>query len=159
MQADPALQAQVLAWLESPRWSVRLGAAMALLHAPGGPFQDTLQRVLASLDDQRGLESYPARLEAASFLINRDPYSQGAVRACLEALDYGTQSWEYLPESGEVRRQAALILGGLEPLHYDEQVYTRLRQVLLADEDADVRDAAYNALVRLAGARGESDCS
>ncbi len=86
MQADPALQAQVLAWLESPRWSVRLGAAMALLHAPGGPFQDTLQRVLASLDDQRGLESYPARLEAASFLINRDPYSQGAVRACLEAL-------------------------------------------------------------------------
>ena len=72
---------------------------------------------------------------------------------CLEALDYGTQPWEYLPGSGAIRKQAALILGRLEPLHYDPRVYDRLLRVMYTDPDADVRDAAYNVLVRLAQLR------
>jgi hypothetical protein len=41
----------------------------------------------------------------------------------------------------------------LEPLEENQRVYDRLLRVLKEDEDADVRDAAYNALIRLAGVR------
>lgn len=95
----------------------------------------------------------PARLTAASYLINRDPYSKDAIEVCLGALDYGTQPWEFLPESRDVRKQAALILGKLEPLHYDQRVHDKLLEVMKQDEEAEVRDAAYGALVRLAGQR------
>jgi hypothetical protein len=155
LPTDPALVKKLLAWLESPRASRRLGAVTALVHWSGGVPKEILPPILASLDDDRDLASYPARLEAASPLINRDPYSQTAVEVCLEALDYGTQPWEDLPESVEIRKQAALILGKLEPMRYEGRVYERLRQVMLTDQAASVRDAAYNVLVRLAQVRGE----
>jgi hypothetical protein len=41
----------------------------------------------------------------------------------------------------------------LEPLEHNQRVYDRLLRVLEEDEESEVRDAAYNALVRLAGAR------
>lgn len=66
LPTDPDLLARVLEWLESPRWSVRLGAVMALVNWPEGPPEPIVQQVLVALDDDRGLESYPARLEAVS---------------------------------------------------------------------------------------------
>ena len=81
--------------------------------------------------------------------------SETAIAVCLEALDYGTQPWEYLPQSGEIRQQAALVLGKLEPIRYDDRVYQKLLSVMKKDSDARVRDAAYGALVRLARAREE----
>jgi len=48
-----------------------------------------------------------------------------------------------------------MILGKLEPLRYEARVYERLRQVMFNDQEASVRDAAYNVLVRLAQVRGE----
>jgi len=150
---DGTLRDWVWGLLTDSRWSARLGAVLALLHWPGGPPREVIQRILAALDDERGLESYPARLTAASYLINRDPYSQMAVEVCLQALDYGTQPWEYLPRSGGIRQQAALVLGKLEPLHYDPHVYEKLRHVMCNDQDAGVRDAIYGALVRLAAVR------
>ena len=150
---DAMLRERVFAWLESSRMSARLGAMRALLQWPGGPPQDVIRRILNALNDRRALESYPARLTAASFLINRDPHSGPAIEVCLEALRYGTQPWEYLPRSGEIRKQAALVLGNLEPLHYDERVYESLLHVMQQDTDAETRDAAYGALVRLAFVR------
>lgn len=76
---------------------------------------------------------------------------------CVEALGYGTQPWEYLPGSREIRKQAALILGRLEPLNYDARAYDKLIQVMYHDEDPDVRDAAYDGLVRLAQVRGSGE--
>jgi len=157
LPADPALRERVLAALADVRWSARLGATMALVHWPGGPPRETVQRILAALDDCRGLESYPARLTAASYLINRDPYSKSAIEVCLQALDYGTQPWEFLPQSGQVRQEAAAILGRLEPLRYDARIYEKLRHVMYHDQDAEVRDAVYGALVRLVGARETAD--
>lgn len=98
----------------------------------------------------RGLESYPARLTAA-----RNEYCAEAIDLCLEALDYGTRPWEYLPASKGVRKQAALVLAKLEPVRYDARVYDKLLEVMKQDEDADVRDAAYDALVRLARIRDQ----
>lgn len=54
-------------------------------------------------------------------------------------------------------RQAALVLGKLEPLASNQRAYDRLLHVMKHDEDADVRDAAYGALVRLARARELGD--
>jgi HEAT repeat protein len=150
---DSSLRDWVFEHLASPSISARLGAVMALTDWKGGPPADVVQKVLAALDDHRDLASYPARLTAASYLINRDPYSGQAVNICLEALDYGTQPWENLERSEETRKQAALILGKLEPTHFDSRVYDRLRDVLYNDGDVEVRNAAYATLVRLAGIR------
>lgn len=45
----------------------------------------------------------------------------------MQALDYATQPWDFLPNAGkEVRKSAALILGQLEPVYRDEAVFQRL---------------------------------
>lgn len=160
---NPDLLDWVLACLRSPRASARLGGALALLHWPGGPPPEQLQAVLATLDDNRDLISYPARLAAARALLNRDPaeeYNDPAVRVALETLDYGTQPWEDILESREIRQEAALLLGQLDPLRYTSltaQVHTRLQRVLAEDPTPEVRAAALGALERLAGVREVSD--
>ena len=80
------------------------------------------------------------------------------MQVALEALDYATQPWYHLPHaSGRVRRQAATILGNLEPLYRDDAVFARLARVLDEDDDENVRDAAFGALVRLAAAPEQYD--
>ncbi len=128
-------------------------AVLTLIAWPRGPPPEIVERIFTALKDRRGLESYPAGLTAASFLINRNEDHGVSIDLCLEALEYGTQPWEGLPWAGEIRKQAALILGKLEPLEHNERVYNRLLRVMKEDENQDVRDAAYNALVRLAGVR------
>jgi hypothetical protein len=150
---DPELTEWVLERLDDVRWSSRLGAVLSLLAWPGGPPPEITDRIFKALEDRRGLESYPARLTAASFLINRNEDEGASINLCLEALDYGTQPWEGLSSAAEIRKQAALVLGKLEPLEENQRVYDRLLRVLKEDEDFDVRDAAYNALIRLAGVR------
>jgi hypothetical protein len=147
------LRDEFLALLEAPRWSARAGAALTLLHGPDGPPDDVLDRVFQALEDRRGLEAYPAQLTAASFLINQNAHAQASIDLCLEALDYGTHTWEGLPQSHNIRQQAALVLGKLEPLVYEERVYGKLVQVMEEDQYFSVIDAAYGALVRLARVR------
>ena len=48
-----------------------------------------------------------------------------------------------------------MILGQLEPLYRDEAIFERLARVMLDDDDEQVRDAAYGALLRLAAAPEE----
>lgn len=86
-------------------------------------------------------------------MINRNESCAESIDLCLEALDYGTQPWEEVPKSAGIRKQAALVLSKLEPVRYDDRVYAKLLHCMKTDQDADVRDAAYNALVRLAGVR------
>jgi HEAT repeat protein len=150
---NPSLRDGLLTMLRDPRWSARLGAALALLHWPSGPPDDVLERIFEALEDRRGLEAYPAQLTAASFLINQNDYAKSAIDLCLEALDYGTQTWEDLSNSGSIRRQAALVLSKLEPVYWDERVNEKLLQVMENDAELEVRDAAYGALVRLARIR------
>ncbi len=147
---DFSLRNDLLAMLRNPRWSARLGAALALLAWPGGPPEGILPQVFSALEDPRGLEAYPAQLTAASFLINQNDTAAEAIALCLEALDYGTQPWENIRRSRAVREQAALVLGKLEPIDYEPRVYDKLLHVMHHDEDDDVRDAAYGTLVRLA---------
>jgi hypothetical protein len=155
LQEDQELREQVVLLLESPSWPARQGATWALIGMPGGVPAELLDRLKYMLYDCRAEESWLNRLQAAKALLNhRDPHvCERAVAVAIEALDYATQPWYNLPRSGpDVRRQAALILGNLDPLYFDTVVFKRLQRVMEEDADADVRDAAYQALLRLATA-------
>jgi hypothetical protein len=152
---QPELLAQVAEMLTSPAWPMRQGAAWTLITMPDGPPPHLRPALLGLLNDSRGEESWPERLQGCEILINaRDrDLSQHAIVLALEALDYATQLWYDLPHTGaRVRQDAARILGQLEPLYRDERIFTRLVRVLEDDTDANVRDAAYGALLRLAAA-------
>jgi len=150
---DDGLRDWVLQLLDSPRMSARLGGALAVLSWPGGPPEEFLDRIFAAIEDARDLASYPARLAAASLLIDRRETAREAVDLCLEALDYGAHPWEYLPDSAYARKQAASILDGVKGPEHSQRAYERLVRVIEEDKDPEVRDAAYDALVRLAEAR------
>ena len=143
----------LLSLLENPSWMIRLDATLLLLARNEKPPREIINRIINSMDDDRGMESFPARLSAASFLINRDKYSTRAIQVCLDALEYGTGKWDYLPRSGDIRQQAALILGTLEPIRYDQKVYDQLYKSMSSDDNPEVRDTAYTALIKLARAR------
>jgi len=152
---DPALFKQVVEMLNSPSWAAREGAARALIAMPDGPPAHLMPKLRGLIHDNRAEESWPERLQVAELLINNRDYelSQKAIQVTLEALDFATQLWYHMPKLGpQVRRQAAQILGQLDPLYRDEKVFARLMRVLEEDKDEEVRDAAYGALLRLAAA-------
>ena len=151
---DKRLQERLIGWLKEPSFSVRLGAVRAFSSWPGNLPEQFIPLIIEAIKDKRGLESYPARLKAASFLINNlnPTFSQNAIEVCLEALTYGTNSWDNLEDSWKIRKEAILILSKLEPTYYDERIYSSLLNVL-HDNDAEVCNAAYLALVKLAEAK------
>lgn len=152
---EPILSAKVIDMLKSPAWPMRHGAAMTLIAMPGGPPPECFPLLKGLIDDLRGEESWAGCLQVAEiFINNRDSeFSQAAIDVALEALDYATQPWYYLPDSGaNIRRQAAQILGQLEPLYRNDAIFARLVRVMHEDQDTNVRDAAYGALLRLAAA-------
>lgn len=150
---DKALLNWILDLLQNDSWKARLGGVITLLNWPGGMPPELGKKALKVFSDRRGLESYPARLTAASLLIDRNEDRDSSIGLCLKALDYGAQPWEGLGKASEVRKQAALILSKLEQPEYNERIFDRLLRVMKDDRDHEVRNGAYNALVRLAGAR------
>ncbi|AUX47310.1 uncharacterized protein SOCE26_088280 [Sorangium cellulosum] len=150
---DPGLFAQIASMLRSPAWPERKGAAWALIAMPGGPPPEVLPTLRALLDDARAEESWPARLTAAAMLINdRNPgVIHAAITETLNALEYATKPWYNLSRNaGHIRAQAAEVLATLQPIYWNDAVFARLTRVLREDADAEVRDAAYQAVLRLA---------
>ncbi|WP_437777876.1 HEAT repeat domain-containing protein [Sorangium sp. So ce1097] len=150
---ESGLLAQLVSMLRSPAWPERKGAAWAIIAMPGGPPPEVLPALRALLDDTRAEESWPARLMAAGMLINdRDAgVSQAAIAKTLTALEYATKPWYNLSRNGgHIRAQAAAVLGTLQPMYWNDAVFERLTRVLHEDADANVRDAAYEAVLRLA---------
>lgn len=157
LAAEPELQDEIAAWLDSPRRGSRLGALAALLAWPGAAPDLFRPRMAALLDDRRDPRSFGLRLAAASALLNRNDSCREATQVALEALDYRAKPWEgFYGEDSRIRQEAALLLGKLEPVHFDARVYDRLLEVLKSDDDPSVRDAAYGALLRLAQAREQA---
>jgi hypothetical protein len=62
LAGDSMLRDMMLDWLKSPHWPMRLDAIRTLLKWPGTIPKEILHHILESLNDTRGLESYPARL-------------------------------------------------------------------------------------------------
>ena len=144
---DAELREWLMEQLGNARWSARLGAALALLAWPQGPPPEITERVLATTEDRRGLESYPARLTAARFLAQDGELAATAIDLALEALGYGIHPWEHLSGSAWVRRQAVGILSRMQ--RYSD-LRTRAHEALLRslqeDPEPEVRDAAFEAL-------------
>ncbi|WP_437315560.1 sister chromatid cohesion protein PDS5 [Sorangium sp. So ce385] len=158
---DKEVLEHIISMLQSSRWPERKSAAWTLLAMPGGPPPDALPTLHGLLDDTRAEESWPARLEAAAALINdRDQgVSMAAIAATVEALDYATSPWyNCFRSAGRIRTQAAQVLGTLEPIYRNDGIFERLTRVLHEDTEESTRDAAYNALLRLAvSPEAESD--
>jgi HEAT repeat protein len=107
------------------------------------------------LTDYRAEESWSQRLQVAEILLNHpDPdLDRRAIETAVAALDYAIQPWYGMPRIGTgVRRQAALILGRLDPIYFDAPLFERLRRVMEEDKSEEVRDAAYQSLLRMATA-------
>ena len=152
---DGDLLVQVVGLLDAPAWPVRCGAARALVAMPGGPPPELMPKLVGLLTDARGEESWIDRVGVAQIFINdRDKeLSRQAIDVCLQALDYATQPWYHLPRSGAaVRKQAAVVLGQLEPIYRERAIFDRLALLVQEDKDPEVRDAAFAALLRLAAA-------
>ncbi|MEM7126726.1 MAG: HEAT repeat domain-containing protein [Chloroflexota bacterium] len=155
---DLQLRSRMVSLLDSPSRFVRIGAVRTLASLPNGPPTEVIPKILGTLTDASGEESWPNRLASAQIFINSraQELSQQSINVCIEALDYATQPWYHQPESGpEVRKQAALILGQIDPLYRDPAIFARLTRLMQEDKDAQVRDAAYSALMRLAAAPEE----
>lgn len=141
--------------LNSPAWPVRETATWALIAMPGGP---PTELVLKLLDDKREEESWSLRLKIAEILVNNHniELDRRAVQVAIDALDYATAPWYGLPHEGSsIRSLAVQTLSRLEPIYQDETIFNRLCRVLDEDQEANVRDAAYGALLRLAAAPEE----
>jgi HEAT repeat protein/energy-coupling factor transporter ATP-binding protein EcfA2 len=152
LEHEPYMLARVKEMLRSPAWPERQGAAWALIAMPGGPPPDTMPALRGLLDDQRGEESWPERLEAVASLLNdRDAnISRFAIAVAVDALDYARKPWYGIPHSAaRVHAKAAAALGRLEPVYRDDAVLARLIRLVIEEADEDVLDAAYQALLRL----------
>ncbi|MBX3051073.1 MAG: hypothetical protein KF753_06355, partial [Caldilineaceae bacterium] len=150
---------RVIHLLDARSAPARHRAARVLIAQPGGPPPELLPRLRGLLEDNRSEYRWPERLQVAELFLNHQDYalSQQAMATALDALNYGHGPW-YCYHNWEplypptIRRQAAAILGRLDPLHPHPAAFARLAQVLTEDSDEDVRDAAYGALLRLAAA-------
>jgi hypothetical protein len=61
-----------------------------------------MAKILNLINETRGEESWPERLQVAELFINhRDPaLSKRAIAVTVEALDFATQPWYHLPDLG-----------------------------------------------------------
>src|SRR2546422_11564386 len=76
---DPAVQAEITELLVSEDWRLRLSAAEIVAAAGRDYLAEATPLLVAMMDDQRGLDSWPARIAAAEALINGYRYSSRAV--------------------------------------------------------------------------------
>ena len=148
---DERLIDRLLMMLRHPEWKTRQGAAMALMSMPGGPPPHVNIALRGLFDDVRDEGNWSGRLDIAEALLNvRDrKANEQAIDCAMSALDYGIQPWYDGVATGQVRSRAARLLGQLEPTYRNEQVLQRLLQLLQADDQEQVCDAAYHAALRL----------
>jgi HEAT repeat protein len=150
--SDPPTRAEIIHLLNSPDWRMRQSAAEILAEAGKDCLLEALPQLLVALEDYRGTDSWPARIAAAELLLNNYRYSAEATETILPALDYGTHLLVIVPNAAEIRKQAALALGELKAEYRQPRVFDRLVRLLNEEQDPQVLDGAFNALLSLAAA-------
>jgi len=149
---DPAAWAEVVEMLSSVDWRLRLSGVEIVAASGEAAVRQVAPRLLAAMDDQRGLDSWPARLAAAELLLNDRHHSQAAIDTVLPALEYGAHPLVIVPNAAEIRRQAALALGKLKAEFRRPDVAAKLEALLTTEKDPSVLDSLFNALHSLASA-------
>ena len=67
-------------------------------------------------------------------------------------MDYGADPLAIFPRGAETRKQAALALGRLKAKYRNAKVVARLEQMFDGEQDPQVLDGAYDALLSLVSA-------
>lgn len=149
---NPAVRAEMVQLLRAEDWRTRLSAVEVLAGANTDALREIVPELVEVLDDFRGLDSWPARIAAAEFLLNDYQWSEKAIQTILPALDYGTHPLVFVLLSGEVRRRAAVALGTLNAERRDPAVLPRVVRLMAEEEGPHLLDGAYNALLSLVAA-------
>ncbi|HEU4325061.1 MAG TPA: HEAT repeat domain-containing protein, partial [Roseiflexaceae bacterium] len=151
-RTDPQLRAAITEQLSAEDWRLRAAAVQILEAAGEDALREALPQLLAALDDRRGLDSWPARLEAAALLLNDDRHGEPALACTLQALAYDTDALFPAEGAAAVRQQAALTLGKLKALHHRRDVAARIAALLGSETVPQALDGLYDALTSLASA-------
>jgi HEAT repeat protein len=138
--------------LRAEDWRIRLSAVEAFAGSDADALRKIVPELVTVLDDCRGLDSWPSRIEAAELMLNDYSHSEEAIQTILFALDYATHSLVSVQGAGNVRRQAAVALGNLKAERRDALVLARLERLLAEDAAPQVLDGAFNALLSLIAA-------
>lgn len=138
--------------LDSEDSRLRQSGAEILAVAGRTGLQEAAEKLLKAADDQRGLDSWPARITAGEMLLNDLAYSRQAIDTIMEALDYGRHPLVVVPNAAEIRKMAALALGKLKAEEYRSEIAEKLLNLMTVEEDHQVLDALYQALLSLASA-------
>ena len=146
---DATVRTDVIALFSDVDWRQRWTAA-EILHAAGeDAVREALPQLMTALEDQRGFDSWPARIAAAELLLNRPRYSAEAVATILPALDYDAASILPVRGAAVVRKQAALALSRLKAIYRQPEVAERIVALMATERDPQVLDGFYNALLAL----------
>jgi HEAT repeat protein len=152
VETNPTVREKLAQLLRAKDWRVRLSAIEVFAGAHIDTLRQVVPELITALDDRRGLDSWPARIEAAEVMLNDYQHSETAIQTILPALDYATHPLVFVEGAGNVRRQAAVALGNLKAERRDPRVLARLERLLEDGADPQVLDGAYNALVSLIAA-------
>jgi hypothetical protein len=149
---DTARRHTVITLLRAEDWPLRKTAVEILAAAGHAALREAQTELLATLDDERGLCSWPARITATELLLNDDRYSGLAIDTILPALEYGIEDVFPTREAAAVRKQAALALGKLKVAYRQPRVVEKVVALLAAEQDPQVLDGLYDTLTSLAAA-------
>jgi NACHT domain/HEAT repeats len=147
---DTARRRTVIALLRVEDWQLRKTAVEILAAAGHAALREAQTELLATLDDERGFDSWPARLTAAELLLNDDRYSGLAIDTILLALEYGIEDVFPTSEAAAVRKQAALALGKLKAAYRQPRVVEKVVALLATEQNPQVLDGLYDTLTSLA---------
>ncbi|MBI3943717.1 MAG: HEAT repeat domain-containing protein [Chloroflexi bacterium] len=147
---DMAARSEVINLLNSVDWRLRRSAAEILAEAGQECLAQARLPLLTTLEDNRGLDVWPAHIAVAELFLNDDRFAAEATNMLIQALDYGAHPLIFISDAGDVRRQAALALGKLKASFRQPHVFARLERLLQEERDPEVLDAAFNAMQSLA---------
>ena len=155
LKRDPAAWGEIIQMIGSEDWRSRRSGIEIVASAGEAAVRQVAPRLLAAMDDHRGLDSWPARIAAAELLLNDLHHSQQAIDTILPALEYGAHPLVVVPDAAEIRQQAALALGELKAEFQRPDVAAKLDALLAKERDPQVLDSLFNALQSLASAPDE----
>ena len=145
---SPALRTEVEALLESPRWSVRQGAAFTLAYDVSGP--SPLEALLFQAGNVRDADfnSHKVTCAAALLFVPSSRVFEAAMGVLCRGLALPDDPVLDQADVGWARVRCAEALGSLDLLTRGDEVVAALRKACV-DSASEVRSAAWEALRRV----------
>jgi len=145
---QPEMYSQVVAMLDSPSWQARQAAAWALVYMPGGAPEDARSRLREVVKDILIDVDLLERLAVARSLLTMgslpDEIEPEIWTLAKQAIRYGLQPWEFIPQQGKAVRESAVRLIAALPRGPAQSFL--LDEVQTNDPNPEVRSLAFELL-------------